>query len=256
MSKGFLQEFQFSVPVKTVEYDLTGKKPGLVIVDVVRGFCEPGCGLLAPPAPDEEIQKMVKLTNETARNFIGRVRPVLILADTHIPGVPEPPYPPHCEKGSGQEELMPELKWLEKYAEGDLGIYSVQILRKDCINGFVGGLDLSGRKNEVRGWINTNVINTLIVVGICTDICVLDLVVTLLSLRNHKSYGLSLVPFLEDIVVYVPACATYDLPRNIAESLLSLPPEAAHPRDIMNHMGLKIMSDRGAVLAHELTFPV
>lgn len=52
------------------------------------------------------------------------------------------------------------------------------------------------------------------VVGICTDICVLDFVVTILSARNH-----GLIPHLEEVVVYSQGCATYDLPVTVAKNI-------------------------------------
>ena len=55
--------------------------------------------------------------------------PVLAFLDTHDSGKQEPPYPPHCESGTGEEDLVPELKWLEKEPQATL-------VRKDCINGF------------------------------------------------------------------------------------------------------------------------
>ncbi|MDP3710498.1 MAG: isochorismatase family protein [bacterium] len=246
MSRGFLGELRFKVPVKTVEYGLAGKRPGLVIVDVLRGFCETGCGPLAPPVYDPEMQSMVILVNSTAHEFYGRKLPIIVLKDLHKPGVPEPPYPTHCEEGSGQEELMPELKWTEDPRVAE-------VMPKDCINGFVGGIEGGGHSKVLR-WVARENIDTLVVVGDCTDICVLDFVATMLSVRNHRIFGdIPLAGKLKDVVVYVPACATYDLPRNVAEKL-GLPPEAAHPRNIMQHMGLKIMADRGAILAHELIF--
>ena len=81
-----------------------------------------------------------------ARRFEAQGWPILAFLDTHVPGKPEPPYPPHCEKGTGQEELVPELKWLE----GEKG---ATLQRKDCINGFVGGIDKDGR-NRVVDWVN------------------------------------------------------------------------------------------------------
>jgi len=56
----------------------------------------------------------------------------------------------------------------------------------------------------------------LLVVGICTDICVMDFVLTALSARNH-----GVLSPLREIVVLGPACATYDLPRHAAEQLRS-----------------------------------
>lgn len=54
----------------------------------------------------------------------------------------------------------------------------------------------------------------IVVVGICTDICVLDLVVTMLSARNH-----GVLPPLEEVVVYSEGCATYDLPAEVAQGI-------------------------------------
>ena len=51
-------------------------------------------------------------------------------------------------------------------------------------------------------------------VGICTDICVTDLVLTLLSARNHN-----LMPQLVDIFVRESACAIYDLPSEQVKAL-------------------------------------
>ena len=79
--------------------------------------------------------------------------------------------------------------------------------------------------------------------GICTDICVMDFVLTMLSARNH-----GLMPTLADIVVYEPATATYDLPLEATASL-GLPQTAAHPKAETHHMGLYFMASRGAVLA-------
>src|SRR3546814_7425893 len=79
------------------------------------------------------------------------------------------------------------------------------LVRKDCINGFVGAIRPDG-SNAVVDWVNANKLQRLVVVGICTDICVMDFVLTLLSARNHD-----LMPSLKDVSVHAGACATYDL---------------------------------------------
>ena len=50
---------------------------------------------------------MVEETDRLARRFVERGWPVLAFLDTHEPGKPEPPYPPHCERGTGEENLVP-----------------------------------------------------------------------------------------------------------------------------------------------------
>ena len=219
---------------------------GLVIVDEVNGFCTVGAGNLAPRAPDERIAAMVERTAALARTFIQRRQPVLAFLDTHEPGRPEPPYPPHCVRGTGEENLVPELAWLADDPD-------VSLVRKDCINGFVGAIELTSAKgqhglsrNRFVDWATSHRLETVVVVGICTDICVMDFVLTLLSARNHR-----LVPTLKDVVVWEPACATYDLSRETAAAL-ALPATAAHPGAATHHAALYFMAARGAILASEL----
>ena len=74
----------------------------------------------------------------------------------------------------------------------------------------------------------------------------MDLVLTLLSARNHE-----MMSGLVDIFVYESACATYDLPREAAENL-GLSPSLAHPKAPAHHMGLYFMASRGARLVKRI----
>ncbi len=245
-SSSLVSDLERQLPVALSPYALADRTVGLVIVDEVNGFCTVGAGNLAPPAPDAQIARMVEETERLARRFAEEKRAILAFLDTHEPGRPEPPYPPHCERGSGEENLVPALAWLE-----DCGCAT--LLRKDCINGFVGGIERSfiggghgQHHNKVVDWVNNHRLEAVIATGICTDICVMDFVLTLLSARNH-----GLMPTLADIVVFEPATATYDLPLG-ATAGLGLPPTAAHPKAETHHMGLYFMASRGALLAAEL----
>jgi nicotinamidase-related amidase len=212
----------------------TGREAGtgLVIVDEVNGFASVGAGNLAPPTENPNVTAMVRETDRLARAFTSRNWPVLAFLDTHEPGKAEPPYPPHCERGTGEEDLVPELQWLED-APG------VTLIRKDCINGFIGATLPDGR-NQVVDWVGHNHLKRLLVVGICTDICVMDFVLTMLSARNH-----GMMPTCEDILVHEGACATYDLPKAVVASL-KMPETASHPEAATHHMGLYFMAARGA----------
>lgn len=207
---------------------------GLVIVDEVNGFATVGAGPLAPQQPNAQVSKMVSETNNLAEYFSKRSWPILAFLDTHEPGKVENPYPAHCEKGTGQEELVPELKWLETD-------HKATLIRKDCINGFIGAFKLDG-SNAVVDWVMQNKITHILVVGICTDICVMDFVLTLLSARNH-----TMIPGLEEVLVYEAACATYDLTLQTTQQL-GLPASASHPQAATHHMGLYFMASRGAKL--------
>lgn len=226
---------QGQLPLHFAAFDPAAQATGLVIVDIVNGFATVGAGALAPPVPDAQVAGMIDETDRLARRFGQRGWPILAFLDTHQPGKSEPPYPPHCEAGTGEEELVEDLKWLEDHGGATL-------VRKDCINGFVGAIDPASGRNAVVDWVNAHGLRALLVVGICTDICVMDFVLTLLSARNH-----GLMPGLADIAVFEPACATYDLPLEVARGL-GLPDSAAHPKDIAHHAGLYFMASRGARL--------
>ena len=229
-----VEMLQESMPIHQAGLIVRDAGTGLVIVDEVNGFATPGCGNLAPQAEDPQVTGMIEETDRLARAFRVHGWPILAFLDTHEPGKPEPPYPPHCEKGTGEENLVPALEWLERESAATL-------IRKDCINGFVGAIRQDG-SNRVAEWINENQLRRLLVVGICTGICVMDFVLTMLSARNH-----GLVPTLEDIIVHSGGCATYDLPLKVA-SELGLPETAAHPQQPTHYLGLYFMASRGAIL--------
>lgn len=232
-----------AMPLAFTDFDpsASGRKVGLVIVDEVNGFATVGAGPLAPPEPNAQVSTMVSETVSLAKHFTAQGWPILAFLDTHVPGKPEPPYPPHCEAGTGQEELVPELKWLEEDA-------NTTLVRKDCINGFIGATRADGT-NAVADWVAENGITDLLVVGICTDICVMDFVLTSLSARNHD-----MMPGLKEIYVYDKGCSTYDLPREVAEEI-GYGAAAAHPQDVTHYMGLYFMASRGAQLVNKVVFP-
>ncbi len=231
-----LDGLRHHLPVAFETFDAGDSPAGLAVVDEVNGFATVGAGPLAPQAPDPQVARMVAETDRLARRFAERGDPIAVFLDTHEPGRPEPPYPPHCEIGSGQEQLVPELAWLADCPQ------ATQI-RKDCINGFVGAISTGSGDNLIVDWVNRHRIEKLLVVGICTDVCVMDFVLTMLSARNHR-----LMPALADVVVYEPGCATYDLPRAAADAA-RLPATASHPQELTHHLGLYFMASRGARLA-------
>ena len=232
------QQIAEAIPLSKTELDLrtNGQGFGLIIVDEVNGFATVGAGNLAPQTPNEQVSTMVSETNRLAHSFIEQGMPVLAFLDTHDPGKPEPPYPPHCERGTGEEELVPELKWIEKEPLATL-------VRKDCINGFIGSFQPDG-SNSIIDWVKENRVKNVLVVGICTDICVMDFVLTLLSARNH-----GMLQGLNEVVVYDKGCSTYDLPRDVVKEI-GLPPSTSHPQDLTHYMGLYFMASRGAQLVN------
>lgn len=221
-------------PLATSTLDLSVGKPGLIVVDEVHGFCTVGRGPLAPAAPNAQVDRMVAETNKLA-NLIG---PKLVFRDSHAPGQVEAPYPTHCVAGTGDDMLVDDLAWLENDPH-------TTVMPKECINGVIGGIRGDG-SNVVFDWAKSSGIDRLVVVGICTDICVLNAVTSLLSARTRGFLGK-----VEDIIVHEPGCATYDLPLAVAREL-GLPDTAAHPQDVFHRMGLLVMQNQGALITKDV----
>lgn len=211
---------------------------GLVIVDVVNGFCTVGAGNLAPREPNKQISGMIEETVRIAKAFCQNKWPIFAFLDSHHPDIPEPPYPPHCIAGTDEARLVPALQWLENEPNATLRC-------KGCIDGFVGAIEKDG-SNVFVNWVKTNQVKTVLVMGICTDICVLDFVSTALSARNR-----GMLPPLEDVIVYSHGCATYDIPADVSKTNKDV---IAHPQELMHHIGLYMAMGRGAKLASEVSF--
>ena len=231
-------QLEQDMPIAFEALTIADRRCGLLIIDEVNGFATTGAGNLAPPVDNPQVMDMVSETDRLARAFLKQGLPVFATLDCHEPGKAEPPYPPHCEQGTGEEELVPELKWLADESGATL-------MNKDCINGFIGAFGADGR-NAIVDWVSSNQVQDLVVVGICTDICVMDFVLTLLSARNHGM----LAP-LEEIYVHEKGCSTFDLPRGVAEDL-GYGATASHPQEATHYLGLYFMASRGARLVNSV----
>ncbi|GAU30541.1 hypothetical protein TSUD_65510 [Trifolium subterraneum] len=185
---------------------------GLVLVDIINGFCTVGAGNLAPRETNRQISEMINESTRLAKLFCEKKLPVMAFLDSHQPNKPEDPYPPHCIAGTDESNLVPE---------------------EDGSNVFVD-------------WVKKNKIKTVVVVGVCTDICVLDFVCSTISAKNH-----GLLKPLENVVVYSHACATFNVPLEIATNVKGA---LAHPQEFMHHVGLYMAKERGAKIAKEVLF--
>ncbi|XP_007042825.2 PREDICTED: nicotinamidase 1 [Theobroma cacao] len=211
---------------------------GLVLVDIINGFCTVGAGNLAPREPNRQISGMINESARLARLFCEKKLPVMAFLDSHHADKPEDPYPPHCIAGTDESNLVPALQWIEKET-------NVTIRRKDCYDGYLGSIEADG-SNVFVDWVKNNQISTLLVIGVCTDICVLDFVCSTLSARNR-----GFLSPLQDVMVYSRACATFDVPLHVAKNIKGALP---HPQELMHHVGLYMAKERGAIITNEVSF--
>lgn len=131
---------------------LKGKDTALVIVDMVNGFAREGA------LKSSRVEKLIPAILKLCNSCLERGIKVVMFSDCHTDESPElESYPPHCMRGTGEDELVSELK----------GIEGCTVINKNSTNGFL--------EDEFEQWMNKNnrIIN-FIITGDCTDICILQ----------------------------------------------------------------------------------
>jgi len=126
--------------------------PNVVLVlDMVRGFCEEGRNLYVGPT----IREIIPRIEELLREEKARGSHIIFLCDTHDPDDLEfKMFPPHCVRGSEESEVIPEL---QEFAE--------EVIPKRRFSCFFE-TNLDQRLKELNP-------DKITVVGVCTNICVL-----------------------------------------------------------------------------------
>jgi nicotinamidase/pyrazinamidase len=156
----------------------------ILVVDVLKGFCKNG------NLASERLASVVPGISAYLEGELAAGAKAIFLADTHTPEDPEfAMFPPHCVLGSGEEEIVDELRRFSQRAP---------VVRKSRFSGFyLTHLD------ELLGELRPDVVE---VVGVCTDICVLH---TVADLRN-RDY---------EVVVRRDLVETYDAPGHEAAAV-------------------------------------
>lgn len=178
------------------------EKTVLVIVDMINGFAREGA--LKSPRVEALIPQICELSKLCDKYNIKK----LAFADSHTNKSPEfDAYPAHCLNGTPESEVVDEIK--------DIGGY--KLIEKNSTNGFI--------EEEFQKWLAENPkINTFIVVGVCTDICIQQFAVTLKTYYNIKDMK-------SRVIVPLDAVDTYDLGQ--------------HNGDLMNVMAIFSMRGNG-----------
>lgn len=181
----------------------------LVVVDMINGFIKKGA--MADPYINHITPNLIREVEGTLSEDEG----VVFIKDTHDMNSTEfKKFPPHCVKGSGEEELIDELKPYEKEALTYEKNSTSTIFAKNFLN------DIEKMK----------MLRKVIVTGCCTDICVLNLVIPLINYFDEHNKDV-------DIVVRSDLVETYDSP--------------SHNREEYNSMALKLMKQAGAKIMEE-----
>ncbi len=187
-----------SVELKSLNPDETV----LVIIDVVNGFVNDGP--MSSPRIAGIVPNIVDIIKKAGDLGIEKI----FFGDSHTEDSPEfDSYPVHCMVGTWESQVVDEIK--------ELGGY--RYIPKNSTNAFI--------EPEFQEWLNDNEnIENFIVVGDCTDICILQFVTTLKAYFNMKNKR-------SRVIVPMNAVDTYDLEE--------------HDGDVLHMMALYIMSING-----------
>ena len=123
----------------------------VLVVDMLRGFLEPGHNLYCGDEARTIIPRVQRLLEEE----LNAGSQVLFIRDTHDPDDLEfQMFPRHCVRGTAETEVVPELAG-----------YAGEHVAKNRYSAFYG-TDLAERLEALNP-------EKIIVCGVCTDICVL-----------------------------------------------------------------------------------
>lgn len=182
--------------------DLQADKAVLIIIDMINGFVREGA--LKSPRAEGVIPALAELSKRSDRFNIEK----LAFADSHTSASPEfGAYPEHCLAGSSESEVVEELKQIGGYT----------LIPKNSTNGF--------HEEEFQKWLKgKQKVDTFIITGVCTNICVEQFSLTLKTYFNKQNKK-------SRIIVPINTVETYDLDM--------------HDGDLMNIMALYNMIVNG-----------
>jgi len=132
----------------------------VIVVDMLRGFLEEGHPLYC----GADARLIIPCIRELLQREMERGSHIIYLKDTHAPDDKEfEMFPVHCVQGTSECEIIPELAQFEG-----------EVIPKRRYSGFYA-TPLDARLKELQP-------DKIIVVGVCTDICVMH---TVADARNR-----------------------------------------------------------------------
>ena len=187
--------------------ELEDVKKLLIVVDMVNGFVREGA--MASQNIEHiipEIENLVKIFTEDDD------KQVMFVKDTHKKGAREfERYPEHCLENTNESQNVDELKKYEKMALVHEKNSTSAIFPEDLLQ------NIERMKN----------LEEVVIVGCCTDICVINLAIPLQNYFDQVNRNVN-------IVVPTNAVETYDAPN--------------HKADEWNDMAFKFMNQAGIKL--------
>lgn len=189
--------------------DLKKDKTALVIIDMINGFTKEGTLM------SQRIANIIPEVVETTKICKNEEFKLLAFADCHCDtSIEFKAYPTHCIKGTSESELIDELK----------NIGDMELIEKNSTNGFI--------EDDFKRWLENNKeIENFIVIGDCTDICIMQFVLSLKTYFNKNDKEVN-------IIIPLDSVETFDLD--------------SHNGDLMNVFSIFTMQSNGAEIVSKI----
>ena len=199
-------------------------RTAVLAVDLIVGFAYKGA--LASPRVAKIVPPAARLLQ---RAYDAGVRHFILTQDCHPPDAPEfDSFGAHCLCGSQEAQTVPALLDLPFSDQ-------FETLPKNSLSSAIG--------TRLDAWLNAHHadVDTFIVVGDCTDLCVYQLAMHLRLRANARGYA-------QRVIVPADCVQTYDLPVDIAQNLGIMP----HDGDLMHAVFLYQLALNGVEVAASL----
>ncbi|WP_129630630.1 cysteine hydrolase family protein [Candidatus Oscillochloris fontis] len=205
---------------------LVGDQPERVAIfsiDLINGFCT--IGPLAGPRVAALIPGVVDLFT---RAYALGVRNFVLTQDTHDPQAPEfACYPPHCLAGTPESATVAELAALP-FAD------QITTIAKNSLSSHLG--------TTLGAWMAAHsAVDTFVVVGDCTDLCVF-------SAAMHLRLEANALNLQRRVIVAAAVVDTFDTPVEVAQQLGIM----AHDGDLHHALFLHSMAQNGVEVVASL----
>jgi len=182
----------------------------LINVDMVKGFTE--IGAMADTYIKHIIPEHIRLMEKIQKENEG----IAIIKDTHKENCREfSKFPIHCIENTEEAELVEELKLFETYSL----VYTKNSTSTMYAPNFIEDIDKMKNLKKV------------IIIGCCTDICILNLAIPMQNYFDQKDLNI-------EIIVPKNAVETYNSP--------------IHLREEYNEIAFKLMKQAGISIIEKI----
>ena len=197
-----------SLPMINIS-ELPTDRSCLIIVDAVNGFIREGA------MSDRQIESIIPPITELMKKCKSANIPIIAFADCHSKDCAEfASFPSHCVDGTHEAEIVDEIKTEGGYT----------LIKKNSTNGY--------HESDFIKYLQENPdTDTFIVVGDCTDICVMQLCLAIKTGFTAQNKNVN-------IIVPANCVETYDAP--------------AHGSDFANIAAYTLMSGSGIKFVSEI----